>query len=50
VSEEAIRAEIAYTRRIFERYDWPTIDVSRRSVEETAASILNLLGEREGAA
>jgi regulator of PEP synthase PpsR (kinase-PPPase family) len=50
VSEEAIRAEIAFTRRIFERYDWPTIDVSRRSVEETAASILNLLAEREGAA
>jgi len=50
VREEAIRAEIAYTRRLFERYEWPTIDVSRRSIEETAASILNLLGEREPAA
>ena len=46
VSEEAVRMEIAYTRRLFERYEWPTIDVTRRSIEETAAAILNLLGER----
>ena len=50
VDEEAVRAEIAFTRRLFERYEWPTIDVSRRSIEETAASILNLLAEREAAA
>jgi regulator of PEP synthase PpsR (kinase-PPPase family) len=46
VDEEAVRAEIQFTRRLFERYDWPAIDVSRRSIEETAASILNLLAER----
>jgi [pyruvate, water dikinase]-phosphate phosphotransferase / [pyruvate, water dikinase] kinase len=34
------------TRRLFERYQWPTIDVTRRSIEETAAAILNLLTER----
>jgi [pyruvate, water dikinase]-phosphate phosphotransferase / [pyruvate, water dikinase] kinase len=50
VDEEAVRAEMAFTRRLFERYEWPTIDVSRRSIEETAASILNLLAEREAAA
>ena len=33
-------------RRAFERRGWPTIDVTRRSVEETAAAILNLLSER----
>lgn len=49
VNEDSIRAEIAFTRRLFERHEWPTIDVSRRSIEETAASILNLLGEREAA-
>ena len=49
VDEEAVRAEIAFTRRLFERYEWPTIDVSRRSIEETAAQILNLLAEREAA-
>jgi len=47
VNEDSIRAEIASTRRLFERYEWPTIDVSRRSIEETAASVLNLLGERK---
>jgi [pyruvate, water dikinase]-phosphate phosphotransferase / [pyruvate, water dikinase] kinase len=47
VDEESVRAEIAFTRRIFERYDWPSIDVSRRSIEETAAAIINLLSERE---
>jgi len=45
--EEAVRAEIAATRKLFERFDWPSIDVSRRSIEETAAAILNLLSERE---
>lgn len=50
VDDEAIRAEIQSTRRLFEKYDWPSIDVSRRSIEETAASIINLLSERESVA
>ena len=49
VDEDAIRSEIQFTRRLFERYEWPTIDVSRRSIEETAAAVLNLLAERESA-
>ncbi|MDE2330333.1 MAG: phosphoenolpyruvate synthase regulatory protein, partial [Bradyrhizobium sp.] len=32
-----------------ERYQWPAIDVTRRSIEETAAAILNLLAERQAA-
>ena len=47
VDEEAIRTEIAAARRLFERHDWPSIDVSRRSIEETAATVLNMLAERE---
>jgi [pyruvate, water dikinase]-phosphate phosphotransferase / [pyruvate, water dikinase] kinase len=46
VDDETIRAEIQSTRRLFEKHDWPSIDVSRRSVEETAAAIINLLSER----
>jgi hypothetical protein len=46
VDIDAVRAEVATTRQLFERQDWPTIDVSRRSIEETAAGILNLLAER----
>jgi len=43
---DAVRAEVAATRQLFERHEWPTIDVSRRSIEETAATILNLLTDR----
>jgi regulator of PEP synthase PpsR (kinase-PPPase family) len=41
-----VRAEIAATRKLFEQNDWPQIDVSRRSIEETAAAVMNLLSER----
>ncbi len=47
VDLENVRAEIAATRQLYERHDWPAIDVSRRSIEETAAAILNLLTERQ---
>jgi len=43
--EELVRAEIVEANRLFARMKWPTIDVSRRSVEETAAAILNLIQE-----
>ncbi len=46
VDSDAVRAEIAATRRLFEVQGWPTIDISRRSIEETAAAVLNLLAER----
>lgn len=45
---DAIRAELIYANRIFERKGWPVLDVTRRSIEETAASILNLLSEKRG--
>ncbi|MGQ0740735.1 MAG: pyruvate, water dikinase regulatory protein [Alphaproteobacteria bacterium] len=48
VDEEAVRREVADTRHVFERYGWPAIDVTRRSVEETAAAIMNLLAEKRG--
>ena len=50
VDLDAVRAEIAATRKLFEDQNWPMIDVSRRSIEETAAAVMNLLAERkEGA-
>lgn len=39
----AIQEELTYARHLFERYQWPILDVSRRSIEETAAAILSLL-------
>jgi hypothetical protein len=43
---EKVRSEVMTTRRLYEQWGWPSIDVTRRSVEETAATILNLLAER----
>jgi len=40
---DQVRQEIIHARRLFERHGWPVIDVTRRSVEETAAGIINLL-------
>ena len=46
---EAVRDEVAQARRLFSQHRWPVIDVSRRSIEETAAAILKLLSARHGA-
>lgn len=46
VDLDSVRTEVANTRKLFEQQDWPVIDVSRRSIEETAAAVLNLLIER----
>ena len=40
---ESVRDEIVKARRMFEKYGWPVIDVTRRSVEETAAAVINVL-------
>lgn len=42
-----ITQEVVHMKSICSRSDWPLIDVTRRSVEETAASILNLLAEHQ---
>ena len=46
VDTDAVREETIKSRRMFEREGWPIIDVSRRSVEETAAAVMNLLSAR----
>ena len=43
IDMEAVREETVKARRLYERMGWPVIDVTRRSVEETAAAVLNLL-------
>lgn len=47
VDAERVRDEVAFARRMFADNGWPVIDVTRRSIEETAAAIIRLLGERE---
>ena len=42
INFEKIKSEIESSKRLFQKYKWPTIDVTRKSVEETAASILKI--------
>lgn len=46
VDRTQISAELASSRKLFQRHGWPIIDVTRRSVEETAATVIKLLNER----
>ena len=39
---ERIREEVEQAKKTFKKYNWPTIDVTRKSVEETAASIIKI--------
>jgi regulator of PEP synthase PpsR (kinase-PPPase family) len=52
VDKASIAAEIAFTRKLCQRHGWPIIDVTRRSIEETAAAIMALhqaeLGRKAG--
>ncbi len=40
---EFIKKEVDDSKLLFKKYNWPTIDVTRKSVEETAASIIKII-------
>jgi regulator of PEP synthase PpsR (kinase-PPPase family) len=46
VDRQAVAEEVAFSRKLCGRHNWPIIDVTRRSIEETAAAIMALLVER----
>jgi regulator of PEP synthase PpsR (kinase-PPPase family) len=46
VDIDRVKEEVAHARRLFAERRWPVIDVTRRSIEETAAAILRLHQER----
>jgi regulator of PEP synthase PpsR (kinase-PPPase family) len=46
VDKQAVAEEIAFSRKLCGRHNWPIIDVTRRSIEETAAAVLALLADR----
>jgi len=48
--ETALRKEVREARLLFQRHGWPVIDVTQRSIEQTANQILELLRERSAAA
>ena len=50
VDEERVEREVAFARRMFADNGWPVIDVTRRSIEETAAAVMKLHDERQAKA
>ncbi len=47
IDSDNVTKEVAFARRMYADNGWPVIDVTRRSIEETAAAIIKLLGERQ---
>ena len=39
---DSVSKEVDMSKKIFKKYGWPIIDVTRKSVEETAASIIKI--------
>jgi [pyruvate, water dikinase]-phosphate phosphotransferase / [pyruvate, water dikinase] kinase len=46
IDRKAVAEEVAFSRRLCAKHNWPSIDVTRRSIEETAAAGMKLLVER----
>ena len=49
IDKDSVAEEVAYSRRLCARNNWPSIDVTRRSIEETASAVMKLLTERRRA-
>lgn len=45
VDQERVAKEVQYARRMFADHGWPVIDVTRRSIEETAAAVIRLMSD-----
>jgi regulator of PEP synthase PpsR (kinase-PPPase family) len=46
IDKTAVAEEVAYSRRLCAKHQWPSIDVTRRSIEETAAAVMKLLADK----
>ena len=44
---QSIKKEVSDSKLLFKKYNWPIIDVTRKSVEETAASIIKIIDIRK---
>ena len=47
IDRKAVAEEVAFSRRLSAKYDWPLLDVTRRSIEETAAAVMKLVADRQ---
>lgn len=46
IDKHAVAEEVAFSRKLCGKHNWPSIDVTRRSIEETAAAVMTLLADR----
>jgi [pyruvate, water dikinase]-phosphate phosphotransferase / [pyruvate, water dikinase] kinase len=47
IDRQAVTDEVTYARKLSARYGWALLEVTRRSIEETAAAIMKLLADRQ---
>jgi regulator of PEP synthase PpsR (kinase-PPPase family) len=47
IDRQAVADEVAYARKLSARFSWAQLDVTRRSIEETAAAVLKLFTDRQ---
>ncbi len=47
IDRQAVADEVAFARRLSAKFNWAHLDVTRRSIEETAAAILKLFADRQ---
>ncbi|MBN8989118.1 MAG: kinase/pyrophosphorylase [Rhizobiales bacterium] len=47
IDRQSVADEVAYARKLSARFGWAQLDVTRRSIEETAAAILKLFTDRQ---
>ena len=47
IDRQAVADEVAYARKLSAKFSWAQLDVTRRSIEETAAAVLKLFTDRQ---
>jgi len=50
IDRQSVADEVAFARRLSAKFSWAQLDVTRRSIEETAAAVLKLFSDRQRAA
>jgi hypothetical protein len=47
IDRQTVTEEVAFARKLSAKFDWALLDVTRRSIEETAAAIMKLYADRQ---
>ena len=47
IDRQSVTDEVAFARKLSAKFDWALLDVTRRSIEETAAAIMKLFADRQ---